>query len=107
MPGPAPRTFVVTVEHLEVVRKHLSSRRTERRVADRCRVLLLRHNGLGPTEIAQRIGWVPPSVCRLVNRYVDDGISVVQDKPRPGRPRSFSPSTTRKTCLTGVRAPRR
>ncbi len=106
MPGPAPRTIFLMAEHLEVVQRDLSRGKTERRVADRCRVLLLSHDGLGPTEIAQGVGWARTSVCRLIARYREEGLSLLHDKPRPGQPRAFSPSGEGASPLAGVHAAR-
>lgn len=91
MPGPAPRTIVVVQEHLEVVRRDLCRGTTERRVADRCRILLLSHEGLGPTEIAEALGRARSTVCEIRARYLEEGIVVLHDRPRTGRPRTFSP----------------
>lgn len=92
MPGPAPRRIVLVQEHLEIVRRDLARGTTERRVADRCRILLFSHEGLGPAEIAERLGRARSSVCELRARYLGEGIDILHDRPRSGRPRSFSPS---------------
>ena len=45
MPGPHPRWIEISVEHLEVVRRHLRRGTTERRVADRARILYFAAQG--------------------------------------------------------------
>ena len=89
-----PRTLVVQEEHVEVLEKHLRSRKTERRIAYRARIVLLRGEGLGPSEVAERIGCDPATVWRIEERYRKEGLQALYDRPRPGRPRTISPPAT-------------
>ena len=91
MPGPAPQTLVVAAEHLEILRQNLRTGKTEHRVAYRSRVILLRGSGLGPTEVAGRVGCGRNTVWRTEGRYRAEGLGALHDRPRPGRPRTISP----------------
>jgi hypothetical protein len=91
MRGPAPRTLVVAAEHVEILRHNLRTGKTEHRVAYRSRVILLRGSGLGPTEVASRVGCGRNTVWRVEERYRKRGIEALHDLPRPGRPRTISP----------------
>lgn len=94
MPGPASCTIILTLEHLEIVYRNLSKGKTEHRVATRSRILLLSHEGLGPTEIARCVGWTRQGVGKVRARYRQQGIEILEDASRSGRPRSISPPPT-------------
>ncbi len=60
-------------------------------VARRARIVLLAAEGLPLDRIARQVG-VDRNVVRLwVDRYRVGGRDALQDRPRPGRPRAFSP----------------
>ncbi len=91
MRGPAPRKLVLVAEHIEILQRNLRTGKTEHRVAYRSRVILLRAAGLGPTEVASRVGCGRNTVWRTEGRYRAEGLGALHDRPRPGRPRTISP----------------
>lgn len=102
MRGPKPQTLVVLAEHVEVLRKNLRTGKTELRVARRAQILLLRAEGLGPTSVAERLGCERTTVWRIEERYREEQLEALCDRPRPGRPRHFSPSAEDTSCGSGV-----
>ena len=85
--------LVVQEEHVEFLQELLQVGKTERRVAYRARILLLRQEGLGPTAVAEQVGCGMATVWRVERRYRQEGLQALYDRPRPGRPRRFpSPS---------------
>ena len=50
-----PRTLVVQEEHVEVLEQLVRAGKTENRVAYRARIVLLRGEGLGPSEVAELV----------------------------------------------------
>lgn len=100
--GPKAEPFRLKAAELEVVETELARRKAEKSVADRCRIALLSHEGIGPTEIAERVGLHVASVDRLLKRLRKERLAVLHDKPRPGRPRSISPSAASGDRRTGV-----
>jgi hypothetical protein len=77
-------------EHLQTL---VRAGKTENRVARRATILLLADEGHNNTTIAQRGGIERHSVQRIRWRYSEQGLgSALQDAPRSGRPRVFSPS---------------
>ena len=57
----------------------------------RARIVLLAADGEPLDRIARQVG-VDRNVVRLwVDRYRVGGLAALQDRPRPGRPRTFSP----------------
>jgi transposase-like protein len=60
-------------------------------LARRARIVLLAADGEPLDRIARQVG-VDRNVVRLwVDRYRVGGLAALQDRPRPGRPRTFSP----------------
>jgi transposase len=95
-------TFVLQAEHVEVLQHNLRSGKTEHRVARRSQILLLRAEGVGPTEIAERLDCGRNTVWRIEERYCDEGLEALVDRPRPGRPPVFSPDTESADRSVGV-----
>jgi transposase len=57
----------------------------------RAKIVLLAREGLSNAEIARRLDCTEKSVGKWRRRYCEEGIPGLDEKPRPGRPRSFSP----------------
>src|SRR5437763_11170680 len=93
MPVPlAPRVTLVCEEQslLEsIVRAHS----TPQALACRCRLLLRTAAPARPAnlQVAQDLNCIRHTVGRWRSRYLAQGLGGLQDAPRPGRPRRFSP----------------
>lgn len=60
-------------------------------LARRARIVLLAAEGVPLDRIGRQVG-VDRNVVRLwVDRYRVGGLAALEDRPRPGRPRTFSP----------------
>ena len=57
-------------------------------LAQRARIVLLAGDGLGTNEIVRRTGVSKPTVIAWKRRYAAEGIGGLEDRPRPGKPRS-------------------
>jgi len=57
----------------------------------RARIILLVAEGLPLDRIARQVGVRPTVVRTWADRYRAGGLAALQDRPRPGRPRTFSP----------------
>jgi hypothetical protein len=57
----------------------------------RARMVLLAADGMPLDRIAREIGADRTSVRTWIDRYRAGGLDALQDRPRPGRPRTFSP----------------
>lgn len=81
-------------------RSHLESlmrRRTlEHRVATRCRVLLLSADGVSNVEIAAKLDMHRNGIAKIRSRFADSGLDCLEDRPRPGKPRTHSARTKQK-----------
>ena len=103
--GPKAQTITLSQEQREVIEQHLAKTKTELRVYKRCQVLLLSHEGLGPTEIADKVWLSRRSVLRILQRFGERGLGMLQDAPRPGRPRFFSLGTKSQAGVPRVQPP--
>ena len=95
-----PRPFGSVVELQDELRDQLESlaraRSTPQALAFRCRIVL---SAAGPNypsnqEIAVELGCNRHTVGQWRERFVAQGLEGLQDAPRSGRPRSFSPLGT-------------
>ena len=57
-------------------------------VARRARIVLLAAGGVGTNEIVRRTGLSKPTVIFWKRRYAAEGIGGLEDRPKPGRPRT-------------------
>jgi transposase/biotin operon repressor len=55
--------------------------------AARARIVLLAGQGFGTSEIARRAGVSRSTVTAWLQRYAEEGLSGLEDRPKPGRPR--------------------
>ena len=70
--------------------------RTEQRVARRARVLLaMADPETIVQDLADRLEVDRTTIWSLCRRYEQTGVQVVEDAPRPGRPRTISPPAAR------------
>jgi transposase len=57
-------------------------------LAQRARIVLLAGDGAGTSEIVRRTGVSKPTVLLWKKRYAAEGTGGLEDRPRPGRPRT-------------------
>ena len=92
-----PRPFGSTVDLPGHTREQLEAlvraRSTPQALALRCRIVLRAAGGDRPCnqEIAAELGCNRHTVGQWRERFVAQGLQGLQDAPRSGRPRSFSP----------------
>ena len=92
-----PRPFGSVVELREELRGQLEAlvraRSTPQSLAFRCRIVLRAAGPDSPSnqEIAAELGCDRHTVGQWRERFAAKGLEGLQDAPRSGRPRSFSP----------------
>jgi transposase-like protein len=57
----------------------------------RARIVLLASEGTSNKEIAARLDTSPQVVCKWRKRFYEEGLAGLEDRPRSGRPPTFSP----------------
>jgi transposase len=85
---------VLTEKQRARLQAYARGRRTPTRLVLRARIVLLASEGKQDLEIARLLSVVPRTPARWRARFLRDGIAgLLQDAPRPGRPRTVSPQT--------------
>jgi transposase len=72
----------------EVLASWMRSTSIRAGLAQRARIVLLAADGAGTNEIVARTGASKPTVIGWKKRYAAEGIGGLEDRPKPGRPRS-------------------
>jgi Winged helix-turn helix len=62
----------------------------------RAKIVLLAAEGLDNAEIARRLGTTREAVSRWRKRFHEERLQGLEDRPRSGRPRRFSPRGSRR-----------
>src|SRR3954447_19199159 len=70
----------------------------------RAKVVLLAAEGLNDSEIARRLDCTDKTAAKWRRRFIEEGLAGLDERRRPGRPRSFSPRRDRRGQGAGVRA---
>jgi transposase len=91
MSGPRAVPITLSVaerQHLEKTTRQLTA---PQRMVLRSRIVLLAAGGLGNSAIGRQLGCNRATAILWRGRFAQQGLAGLQDEPRPGRPRSFSP----------------
>lgn len=92
MSGPRSRRVVELDTERRTVLEGVTRRTTAPAgLVRRARIVLLAADKLPLDQIARELGVRPNVVRTWVDRYRAGGLAALQDRPRPGRPRTFSP----------------
>jgi transposase len=99
--------LAVSQEDEQELQKWLRSGTTRRSLAERARIILLSAEGLSADRIADKLGIVRHTVFKWRRRYREAGVSGLNDRQRPGRPRKLSSEKSMEIVkLTTDRIPR-
>ena len=93
MPRPFGSRIVLSVELHEQLQTLVRAGSTPQSLAFRCRLILQAAAGDNPTnqQLAAQLDCDRHTVGQWRERFVAHGLAGLQDAPRSGRPRSFSP----------------
>lgn len=92
-----PHKYVIALSDEERCNLHtlIRSGKTERRIADRARIVIWADEGVTIDESAERLGCHRDTVIYWRKRFLErreEGLpDSLQDLPRPGRPPDFPP----------------
>ena len=92
MPLPTALPIELTHEQRAHLEKTARKQTATQREGTRARIVLLAAAGVSNHEIARRLGCSRTTVVTWRGRFFEEGLDGLTDRPRPGRPRSFSPS---------------
>lgn len=92
MPGlRSPRLVELTAEVRAALVRRTRSPSLAAGLARRAQIVLLAADGLPVRQIATRLGVDRNVVRTWLDRFRAQGVDGLADRPRPGRPRAFSP----------------
>ena len=84
----APVTL--TPEERKVLQSRAASRSAPHRQVQRARLVLLAAEGMANTAIVQEVGLSRAMVVQWRQRFLREGLAGLEDRPRPGRPPTYS-----------------
>jgi transposase len=93
MPYPFAPTIVLDAAGRERLQALTRAHSTPQALVFRCRLILriAAADQASNLQVANEMGCARNTVAHWRNRYAQHGLAGLQDAPRPGRPRSFSP----------------
>lgn len=78
------------------LKKWLRCSTTRKSLADRARIILLSTQGLSAAAIEEKIGVARITVYKWRERYSQEGLGALGDRPRPGQPRKLDPKDAKR-----------
>lgn len=102
----SPHTVVLTEEQRSALQRRAAAYSGPHRDVVRAKAILLAADGLSNTEIAERLACSRQAVSTWRRRFCEEGVQGLEERPRSGRPRRFSPGAGRRGQGDGVRAAR-
>ena len=104
MPAPLRARFW-SVEEQEAIERLARSRAAPARAVERARIVLLSRQGDGVAEIAEKLGVCPDTVRRWIHRFDRQGVDGLADRPRAGRPPTYSAEEVGTVVATSLTKP--
>ena len=87
--GPAPVEVVLSDEERATLERWAKRPKSEQSLALRCRIVLACAEGLGNSEVSDRLGVDVATVRKWRRRFATGRLDGLHDEPRPGVPRKF------------------
>jgi hypothetical protein len=100
----SPYRIELTVEQERELSRRAAAYSGPWREVVRAKAILLAARGLANAAIGERLDVSRQSVSEWRKRFFDEGVPGLEERPRRGRPRSFSPGAGRRGEGAGVRA---
>ena len=83
-------------EEEQTLRRWVAAHKTERRMAERARIVLLAAAGTPTTAIAQQLGTPPSRVSKWRLRFAEQRLAGLIDRPRSGKPARYGQATRKR-----------
>ena len=103
MAGKSPHTVVLTGEQRAELERRAAAYSGPFRDVMRAKAILYAADGATNQEIAQRLDVSRQSVSDWRRRFCQEGLQGLEERPRSGRPRRFSPGAGGRGQGAGVR----
>src|SRR5919202_3479399 len=95
----------LSTEEQEAIEKLAHSRTVSVRLVERARIILLAHQGSRVPAIAQQLQLTAITVRTWLKRFNAAGLAALTDKPRPGRPATYTPPQVAEVIATALTPP--
>jgi transposase len=92
-------------EDSATIRRLAHSRTAPARAVQRARIVWLAHRGQRVSAIAQELHLTPTTVRSWLKRFHRQGLTGLEEQPRPGRPATYSPEQVSEVMATALTAP--
>jgi hypothetical protein len=99
----SPHRVVLSDEQRRELERRAAASSGPYRDVVRAKATLLAAEGLYNSEIAERLGQSRQAVSTWRKRFCEEGLQGLEERPRPGRPRRFSPGAAGRGQGAGVR----
>jgi DNA-binding CsgD family transcriptional regulator len=100
----SPHRVVLSDEQRRELERRAAAYSGPYREVVRAKAILLAADGLSNTEIGEQLGQSRQAVSTWRKRFCQEGLQGLEERPRPGRPRRFSPGAAGRGHGVGVRA---
>jgi transposase len=97
---------VVTDDERAALERLARSRTAEARLAQRAQILLGLLNGECPSAVAGRLGVTRATVYTWIRRFNAEGVAGLRDRPRPGRPPTYTAEQRAEVVAAALTAPK-
>ncbi len=95
MPRPAT-AITLSSEEEQTLRHWVQAHKTERRMVERARIVLLAADGAGTSAIAQQLNTAPSRVSKWRLRFAEQRLAGLLDRPRAGKPARYDEATCKR-----------
>jgi transposase len=102
----ALRVRTMSAEEINTIRRLAHARTEPARKVERARIVWLASQGLRVPGIAQELQLTPTTVRSWLKRFNCQGLQGLQEKPRPGRPATYTPEQVSAVIATSLTSPR-
>lgn len=99
------RLRAMTAAEVETIKRWASSRTGPARLVERAKIIWLSQQGEGGTEVAHELRLHPASVRKWLKRFNAAGLEGLQDKPRSGKPPTYTPDEVGEVIATALTNP--
>ena len=87
---------LLSAEEKQTLQRWRRAQKTEQRVAERVRIILLAAQGRSNLEIAAELGTRPARVSKWRTRFARQRLAGLADQARPGKPRQYDAETEKR-----------
>lgn len=97
----------LTAEERQALEQLASSRTAQARFVERAQILLAVADGRRPSQVAQDLGVSRPTVYTWIHRFNEQGLRGLEDRPRAGRPHTYTAEQRAEVIATALTDPKR